>query len=466
MNPRAGTSRSVLWVLVSAVALCAGGCLRQEKLAPGEFDRYWTIDADPTVGVSPALMDIGGRQVPSVWTIRRTQDAQLAATSLTQVKNALQGHAPKVELNFTAGQAQRLAALLEKTRVQLDNLAEVLAGQWYEDPHRWAQKIASALAAGQRVIRAAEGRGAPGLGGKAGIAARPILDMLLTQFNERIITAPMDDDDYTQFRQVLTQITLQIGFAWAGKIAPPDLRPLVMAELDRSDRREDLEDRLAELLERYYRRAPSAPSTGELPRAAEKGLRIAILSLGLVAELVRQWDRLDHVTLTFYRSGEDLWIAIDIQVSPGRRVSIAYDSPLAPTFVFSGASRVVVVPRRQSDSLAVLFPPAGPGGVQVHFGGLMRSLRLVVPVDTSRLRQITFYRDGLIGAPGVTNVTIAMYDVDETGDARRLLSVQHRKTTVIRRTAMSVETPAVESVWLFNFVTPQRRYFFEDSRGE
>jgi len=465
-------------VLLAAVA---AGCVPSEPISEEHLDRYWYLHASrwETAAVKP--ITLGPRRLPSKWVLRQEPSLIWSTVSIVRAVDRLKGEADPgqtIEIGIHSAHAQMIDEVLEEVRGALEDLRAML------DPdspsrrgERWSTLVAKALVTTEKVVRlteAADGASASGAGAPEGDAfgwtAGPLLEMLSGYLNDRAGGALLDDldkADVKQLRVVLTQVLLRLSFAAAGKQDPPDLRAAVVEKLTQPDRTpEQIRDELDELLARALDEAPAAATGARLGRILNGALKWAPTLIEVLQSFLRDWDRMDSLTVEIRRLADKPVLALTFQVRPGQELRLAELFFMQPAIVFTGQCRVLVQPKLDAgEATAVLFEPVGDGGAEIRFDGLGYGLvrLLAVPLDSARLREVRVWSSDASLGRKMLSVSLIL-EVPGKADPRRMFSFRRIRHVRHVRGPFAVRKQTDLSVQLFDYITPDRRYFYRRDR--
>ncbi len=464
----------VFTVCCAAVMLFAGGCIPSEPLPPERMDQYWSIPADPTVGAEYYRPHANGTEIPSRWVIRQHPSVIWSTVSIVRATETLDKGATEVQFAVSPDHADIVIDLLSETRSMLESLRDVLdAANVGEE--RWAETIAGVLTDVEYIVRGAtvrEVEDMPRRTEPAGIAAGPVLRMMtmvLDQQSGGALLGDLGEEDVGRLRTVLTQVSLRLGFAAAGKQQPDGLREQLLERMRDSEDFAALRDDLHAALAEAVREAPPAPEGEQLRSVVLGALRGAPKALEALEGLIAQWDRVDQVVMELYRDGDSPVLAVTLSVLPGREVRPVKLAFYQPTLAFRGTSRMVVIPDVEgTGATAVLFQPDEDGGVELRFEGIVYALArlFAFPLADGKLREIRYAGGGQADGASMTNVALLMEATGRHRDPRRMLVFQDTRRKRLVRGVFEVRSVTELERQVVNYLTPDRRYTFERNVAE
>jgi hypothetical protein len=462
--------RFVALASLALAALAAAGCMPSQRLAPGDMDRLVALRAPLPADTPVHNPVLGDLQLPGTWTIREERSVILSTISLVRTADRLKKGATDVEFSVSPTHARALADLVAEARTALERLAEVVESDSSRDRKAWARGMADALAHVETIARLTDPEEAarvPGGEEPGAIAAGPLLRMLAVYLDERTggrLMAGMGGDEDGRLREILAQIVLRVGFAAAGKEPPGGLRQNLVDAMRSAREMVPLTDLLAGRLSTAIDAAPEAPVGSGLSKIVGHVLVFAPKAMAMMEAFIRQWDRMDAVRVRLLREGDEFFVELTLHVKPGREVRLDDVIALAPVMALRGSTQIVIRPSLPgTDETVVTFDPAGDGGAaEMRFEGFVYGLAraLVMPLESGALREIRVFAKSRNTGPQVVNVAVVMESLKSGGDPRRMLTVQEVTDKRLRRDPFKVTVETLHKEQVFNYVTPDRRYFY------
>ncbi|MGB2936881.1 MAG: hypothetical protein WBD05_01580 [Phycisphaerae bacterium] len=463
-------------VLLLVAAGCIAGCIARHPVSESDLQRWWYLDTVAWNDAEPMTPTLGERTLPASWTLRYQASLLRSTISILRAGDRLKTGAEAIEIGVSPEYAEGTVRIIGRARAAIEDLSAFAEPSGTTDRKNWAAAMARALAAAEHVVRVStpEERpdGAEGDEETTGLAAGPMLELVLGYLNERAdghLLGEMDAASAARLREVLARAILHLGFDLAGKADPPELPPEIIAAMQKAPQTEALEKTLPETLLTHFQKAPpSDPATrsGARLRAA---LKWAPKVLEVLEALVRQWDRMESVAFEFRRAGEEPLVAVTLNVAPGREIRLENLFIMQPTIVLRGTTRIVVQAKApETGEVVVLFEPAadaaggiGSGSAEVRFEGLGYALvrLLALPLADAALREIRVAKASEEGQK-MLGVTLVMEATDQRGDPRRVIAFQDVRRKRITRDpfAVRIQTERLEQV--FNYVTPHVRFSY------
>ena len=495
-----------LLLLATLAALAASaGCIASERLEPGQLDGWTALHQAPSALGPCKAFTVGERTVPGQWIFRQNPSLIWSAFSLVRAADRLEDGADEIEILVSPQHAVALADLMARGRAALKDMDEVCEFEKPVDGRRWAEGIAAALAGLGDVVReATAGPAAASAGAEEplGMSAGPILHLLAQYLNQRTGGMLLDDvpsEDAGRLQTILVQMVLRVGFAAAGRQQPEGLREAVEAEITRTDALDQLKPRLADLLAGAVEQAPPAAASGSgMAGPVKMVLSYAPKALQAMEMLARQWDRMDHLAITFHECQGEPVVAVTLAVLEGKEVRLEDMVMFQPVLALTGTSRIIVQPDLKPTGETVIAfepgacevePPAKPGGgsgpdrkvggthdaqaappraegaaggVDIRFEGAAWGLAklLVLPLASGRLREIRVS----VGEPGqadrIINVALVLEADGAKGDPRRLIQFQDVRRRHVERGPFHIRTVTDRTEQVFNYLTPEKRYTY------
>jgi len=353
----------------------------------------------------------------------------------------------------------------------LDDLAEASAGG---DRDLWSRKMADILVQIEGIARMvsleADPTGRPE--SPAGIAAGPLLEAFAMYLNENAggeILADLGPEEIDRLRTVLTQVALRLGFDMAGKQMPPGLRQSTVALMRQAERMDLLERSLSGFLLDQAEKAPPAVAEGEMSKIIKLASSWAPRGLEILQQFMRQWDRMESIELEFRRLGDQAVVVVKINVLPGKEVRIADVLIAQPTLVFTGSSRIVVLPSDPTTGETVVsFEPVDGGSVELRYEGIIYSLvrLLAVPLADGQLRQVRIFVQPAEQGYQLVNVAMLSEAKADKTDPRRMLTFQDVRRKRLVRGPFSVSSVTESERQIFNYLTPTKRYTYKREKAK
>ena len=454
----------ILAVLILTSSLLAG-CIPSYPMDKGELGKAWALNPDATQSAEPYQVEVQETHLPSKWIIRQRKSVIWSTVSIVRASDKLKQGTDELDISISPTHTQMLAEILVETRQAIEDMRRVVQPTGPIGQAQWAQSIAGVLAKLEHVTRASSIDQA-GEDGEVGLAAEPMLQMMVLYLNEQAGGALLGDlgpGDIRRLRTALTQMVLRLAFAAAGKQQPEGLRDRLVTLMRDADQTDGLVEELqAPLLE-----AISSASAGGRDAATLSNLIRTVLTwsprfLRMLEGVIHQWDRMDRVEFELCRKGDDLLAAVTFKVLPGKELRLTKLMSYQPSVVFSGTSRMVVNPRSPDTGDAVVtFEPGSDGSVDLRFEGVLYAIaRLVLPLSSGALREVRIFSGGGDGAD-VLNVAVFMEAEGVAGDNRRLIVFQQVQDKAIDRQAFGIRSVVRRKQQVFNYLTPTRRYTYQ-----
>ena len=470
MPNRSHAVGGIVRVLVAGL-LTTVGCIPSYPLADNEIDGYWTLTEVPDEAITPVRAatpaEPGAFRMPDRWVIRQHKSLIWSTVSIVRAMDKLKAGTNEVEFSVSPAHARALVDVLARARSAMADLKDMLDTAGRADENRWAEALASALVKIESVSRLVTvEEPAPDADAPAeplGMAGEPMLGLIAEYLDKRSgggLLADLTPKQRKRLRDVLAQMALRLGFEVAGK-QPPEALHGEVARLLRSGRRlEELAKPLGALLARHLSRAAPAPAGRSKRKTVRTVLTWAPKALGLFESFLRQWDRMDSITVEFGRHGA----AVIIAARPGRQVRIANVTALVPTIVFRGSTRVAILPEAAGTGESVVaFDPVGDGAVELRFEGVLWGLvkALALPLASGPVREVRVFSDSRPGGEQLVHVAVLTEAAGDRSDPRRMIVVQDSRTKTLRREAFAVRSVTTRSETVVSYLTPTRRYTYQ-----
>lgn len=456
----------ILAALILTLCLTAG-CIPSHPLAEGELGEAWALNPDATRLAVPYQAEVQETRLPSKWVIRQRESIIWSTVSIVRASDKLKQGAAELDISVSPTHTQMLANILAETRQAIEDMGRVVQPSGSVGRAQWAQSIAGVLAKLERVTRVSSiDQAGEDSEAEAGLAAEPMLQMMVLYLNEQAGGALLGDlgpQDISRLRTALTQMVLRLAFAAAGKQQPEGLRDQIVTMMRDADQPEGLAETLQEpLLDAIDSASPGGRDAATLSNLIRTMLTWSPRFLKMLEGVIAQWDRMDRIEFELYRKDDDLLAAVTFKVLPGKQLRLTKLMSYQPSVVFTGTSRMVVNPRSPSTGDAVVtFEPGPDGSVDLRFEGVLYALaRLVLPLASGSLREIRIFSGGGDGAD-VLNVAVFMEAEGVAGDNRRLIVFQQVQDKAIDRQAFGIQSVVRRREQVFNYLTPTRRYTYQ-----
>ncbi len=443
------------------------GCFPSEPLREGEIDSYWRLQADVWPKAERQAIQLVDRPLPSLWVFRQEPSLIWATVSMVRASDALEAGVEELDVAVSPAHAEMLAKIIAEVRRTVEQLRQISDPEATESLQQWSETLAEVLVSAEKITRVATGdeRRARDKDDPLGWSAGPMIQMLAAYLNERAqgaLLAGMESEDALRLREVLVQVVLRLGFAAAGKQDPPGLRAVLAQRMRDAGRPESLQQALAETLIGQLAAAPPAKPGDRVSSLLSTAFAIAPPMLELTEAFIRQWDRMESVSVEFRHYRGQPVASVTLRVKPGRTLRLAKMHFLQPGLAFRGSTRVTILPKVEgTEEMAVLFEPLEGGRAELLFEGPLYGLvkLLALPLADSALREIRVaYRTGPRGR--LTSATILMEAIGDSEDPRRIMMFQDVRASRIERTAFEIRRVTERSEQTFNYLTPTRRYTY------
>ena len=465
--------RFTAYFTASVIAIVSGGCIPSTPLTEGQLDEHWTLTPDPTHGAPPYRLTLGKTQLPARWTIHHNPSVIVSTITLVRAYDKMKVGAEEIEFAISPVHTRTLIDLLSSARAMLNDLSRLAESAEREDRQYWSQTIASTLTQVEEMTRLStlespEGPGAAS-GDPTGIAAGPLLGVLVVYLNERsggALLGDLEEVEIDRLRTILTQMVLRLGFDLAGKQVPDDLRTTITKAMRQAERMDALEQSLKDMLIDSVGIASPATEEGEAKKLFTLVASWVPRALEMMEALINQWDRMELMELRFYRVGEQLVVAVTIKVQPGKEVRIADVMMFQPSLIFRGESRITVIPEASgTGETIILFEPV-EGATELRFEGVAYSMArlLALPLADGTLREVRVFTHTPTQGYRIVNFQVMTEALGEEKDRRRLMVFQDVRKRRILRHPFSLEIVEEQSEQIFNYLTPERRYTYKRSK--
>lgn len=474
--------RMLAWVLPAG--LLVGGCLPSEPTEPETMDRLWVLSVPPTwEAPSEARTEQAGEdggaleELPRRWTIHQEPSLVWSTVSIVRATDAIRaGGIDQISFSVSPAHTDQLADTLVEARRTVERLEDVAEAAGRGDTGRWADGLAWALVNAEDVIRSAQqdpvGRAGAEESALMASPAGPILQMLSSYLNRTAndtLLGDLHSNEVTAMREAVAQVVLRAGFQFAGKQDTPELRGRVI-DLMQSDAPEhQRRERLADLLVAAYASAPAVGADASLAGTIESVLQWAPLALRVAEQFVRQWDRMESITVEIAPPEAAAPARVTFRVQPGEEVRLEDLVIMQPTLAFRGETAIVAMPDADATGeTVVLFEPADKGAVELRFTGLGYGVvRLVaLPLANGALRQVRVASGRTPTGERTTHVSMAMLTDTGSGDPRRLIVVQDVRRIRRERTLLEIRERTLQSRTWFHYLTPDRHYTYLRAKDE
>jgi hypothetical protein len=456
--------------LLLLAAACLGGCISATPLGEGEMDQMWRLDANPFPRTELNQPSLAGRTLPARWVIRPESSLILSTVSVVRGLDAIQAGNEEVTFLVSPEYTASAIRMLDEAKESLHDLEELAQAGESSDRAEWARALATALVNLDDVVRHVSSDGGQGREPSA-LAAAPLLEVFASYLDAGAgggLLADLEPEEVGQIRVVLAQAVLKLGFDLAERQLPPDVRGKTVAILagarNAAAAQGPLEELLIERLEEAPRRLYPSQAATLVRKAAAWGPK----AIEVLQDFLRQWNKIDSMVIEYRLLGDRKVISVEMNVRPGKEVRIADVVIAQPALVFSGASRIVVVPSMPlTDEAAVFFEPVGGGSVSMRYEGIVYAFvrLLAVPLASGPLREIRVSAGSSPEGYQLLNVAMFSEARGDKADPRRLLVFQRSATRKLRREPFSVVSVDETSRIVFSYVTPARRYTYERVKG-
>ncbi|MFP4105871.1 MAG: hypothetical protein ACLFVU_07225, partial [Phycisphaerae bacterium] len=458
-------------LLISAVALGLSGCIPSQKLSEGEMSRRWYLSENPWDQAEPQQLWVSDYPLPPRWVIRNESSVIWSTVQTVREIDALkEGKVrDRAVLAVSPTHAEVSADAIADARQAVEQFRRLADPQTTPARKEWAREVAGATVAAHQAIRRLQPQteqpqsDSDPLGWTAG----PMLELLAGYFNQNIggqLLGDIAEEDVGNIEKVMVKLITRVSFSIAGKQAPEDFYQKVSEICSRELPEAKKEARLQEAYaEAFASAAPAGPS-GRLGSIIHTALSAAPTALRVLENLLRQWEKMDALTLEVRSLGEDRSVvALGLRVKPGKEVTLPELFIMQPEVAIRGHSRIVVPPQiEETGETVVLFEPVSDdGGIVVRFQGIGYALvRLfAIPIRTATLREIRVATASGQYGQEMTTVYLAM-EAEGVDDPRRLIVYRDVERMEYVRRAFQLQR-IVESTRLeFTYLTPDRRYSY------
>ncbi|MHC4985457.1 MAG: hypothetical protein ACYTFO_04800 [Planctomycetota bacterium] len=461
----------LIGLILLAPMVALGGCIPSYAIREGELDAAWSLTEDPT-GEAPLRQPIvGARALPAKWVIRQHESLVWSTVTVLRAFESFDQEPEEISFAISPDHIEALAAILDQMGelfASLEGLAESGQGS---DRREWAEGLADILIEAESIARAVSLDDLEDLANApdepAGLAAGPILQMLALFINENAGGSLMEDlspKDVGRIRMILTVLALKTGFDLADKDVPPELLKQVDEMMTSTARFDELRASLADFLAEEVGQAPPASSSGGTRKAVELTAEWGPRAMDFLTGLIRQWDKMDRVELSFHDVDDRPQLAATVHVRPGEEVRFVQTIFFQPTFVFRGSTRIVLLPMTpETHHTAIVFEPIDGGAAEIRFEGFVYSMArtFAMPLANSVLREMRVFTGTGPGGVRIVNAAVLMEALDGDGDPRRMLVYHDVRRDTKRRTAFAIETIRQHKMQTFSYLTPSRRYTYQ-----
>lgn len=452
--------------IAGAVVLAGilGGCIPSESIDAEQFGRYWTLTADPIGEAEPYRPGMDGTKLPARWTFERSDSVILSTITMVRGFDAVEEGAEEVTVSISPTHTRALEDVLAEIRRAVEDLGSLASFSAEWDPHRWADVLAGTLVRMETISRMS-GQGAGDESGGEAAPAEPMLRMFTEYLNQQSgggLLAGLEEDRSRRLRHMLAQVTLRLGFAAAGKELPDGLRDEALERLAGETRPAGAAGQLRELLLERMMQAPPAPKDSQLAGIVRSVLKWTPRALEVLEDLLGQWDRVDRMTIELRRWGDRPLLTGTLAVRPGREVRIRDVVMFQPAMVFTGTSRVTLLPETPGTGEVALLYDTNEGEVELRFEGIVYALvRLFAfPLRSGRLREVRVFTGGDTARGELLAVRIFTEAGPRRSPERQLLFFQQVTRRRLERTALEIRQPIEKREQMFHYLTEDRRYTY------
>lgn len=428
---------------LAVLMVSVGGCLARHPVAEGELDGYWSLHEVRVSEAAPKGFALGSRLLPTEVVLRQEPSLIRSTISLVRAGERLKAGTPRMVIGISPHYAAIAADMLGKARKSVADLKEIVRPDSEANAERWAETAARAPGGIEEMVRLspAEDAGGEEEGEEdlLGISATPLLELAIGYLNEQsggALLADMGPDETTRLRETIVQVFLRMAMKAAGKQDSRELRETVVRSMRSAGDPKTLAETLREPLLRALEEAPPARSGSGTQQTVRAFFSLAPRMLEALETVVRQWDRVESLTLDF-RQGDGPLVAATLRVVPGQELRVAGLFMFQPTIVLRGGTRVVIMPKSsETEEVVIAFEPLEDGAAEVRFEGAGYALvrLLALPLADAALREIRVATAGHQQGRSLVSVELLMAATGDGKDPRRVIAFQDvREKRLVRR---------------------------------
>ena len=383
----------VLYIITLSVSF---GCIGSNELSKEELHEYWSLSVDPSADGPYYRPALGERSLPGKWVIYQDDSIIRSTVSLVRAADALkEDDVEVIQFSIANVFTRTLQDILGESRQMIESLAVLRDSSSSQSQDEWAMTMASALMQVDRISTKSDRQKTQGE--PVGLAAEPLLEMMAAYLDDLSggdLLGDIDPGESDRLRSILTQLTMKLGFALAGREVGESMNEAVIGQL--SDGSEMAPDQLAGALEKLLAeqisRAPVDSGRGDFARMLNLSLTWAPKVIEIINQFLDQWDKVQSIQLELLDTASGKTVAVTISVKPGEEIRLADVMILQPAMVFTGTIRIITLPgQSMTGELAILFKPSGDdSGVQLRFEGVLWSVAklLAFPLADANLREV------------------------------------------------------------------------------
>lgn len=479
---------SVRASIVVVLAASTAGCFQSEPLSQGDLAQYWYLQEDLWPQAKAGPFSLGPWKLPGKWTLR--QDPSLIWSTVSIVRELdKMARAPEppdeLDMRISPTHARMVNLLLDDARRAVEDLRAMAVADSPVSAKLWSSRVAEVLVTAESVVRRVDEEARTGERERRGSpldwSAGPLLEFVSAYLDSRtggLLLEDLGKEEVGRLRVVLAQIVLRLSFAIRRTHDPPGLRAAIVRRMDQAESPACLAGVLRRDLEAALADAPPADTGTALAALLTDVLDAAPLVIETLQSFLRQWDRMESLTLERRTLGggattqsvapeksspDEPWIAaVTFRVRKGKEIRLARLFRMQPTILIRGGCRVVVQPKQKGrNEDAILFEPLDGGGAEIRFEGIGYGVvRLLgLPLDDGRLREIRWTTPRAPGGPRRTSVALVM-EARGAEDPRRIIAYQDVRQRRRRGRPFALGAETVYKEQTFSYITPRRRYVY------
>jgi hypothetical protein len=438
------------------------------------MDKAFRLQSDPWPDAEPAMLSMGEGQLPARWVFRQEPNVIWSTVSMVRAFDALEeGTAGEsIEIGISPDHMRMAAESLVEARLALERLDDIAEAGEQGDPQRWARSMSAALVSTERFTRQTmgSGQGRQEAADEADWAAGPVIRMIGGLLSDRETGALLEGltpEEQGNLRLIMVQTMLRVGFAAADKAVPDGLADRIVTSMAQASGAGALEGELEGLLAEAIEQAPEAPEGDEVGAIVAGVLEGAPAVMRVAEVMLRQWDKVDAVTIEHRRLDEQSLVSITVKTLPGKQLELAGLVIMQPALTLEGTVRLTVLSDAPPAATSVIIEPAPGSEAMIRFSGLGWTLArlLAMPIADASIREVRVWRGTDNPQAGGFNVSLLML-APGRGDQRRILTVHRLTRKMLLREPGRVGLVDAFSELDVSYLTPGKVYYYQRASDE
>jgi len=376
------------------------GCVETRNLKKSELDDLYRLTPSLWNQAKPEPISLHGKRIPYRYELRYEPSVIWSVISLHEASQQIDLAEDKIEFDISYRHAKTAARAFGAFARKLKDFSRIIEKKRLQKSERyWAKNTAEIIARTHKLFLAInpdrEKRADIEIEDSTAWLIIPLLEMAysLISRTEIIESFSAKQDNFIEAQKSFYAVVLKSAFSLIGLKSPEALEEKVYAILFDKDKAGRETKFVADLLIKKRRELEFSSEVSGPGHDTAKKAAIASLVFDLMAQLCRQWNKVDSAAFEIRSLGQTGLMALEINIKPGKKLTLKGDHFAAVAVVIRGSNRIIIQPETDpARCTSILFDSAPGGSVSVDFDSFIYLISRIffIPFDDADFEEVRF----------------------------------------------------------------------------